>query len=164
MPAPYTDLDFKAEDLLREYILRTDDPGVPVYRTFDAEEFASPVAKDSVAIIATNFERTVPEVLPSADVGYGNQTISLAVRIRTSIDPEKFGEAVVATAREKHARLRGRIMDLLHRDTILTDLAGCGVPGIGCYRIDWATGTRRPMRAGLMTTINVEMLVYGKEG
>ncbi|MFH1605621.1 MAG: hypothetical protein ABIH03_17145 [Pseudomonadota bacterium] len=162
MAAPYSQLDFLAEDMLAAYLQQVDDPGVTIYKTLDADSMGDAVDTPCISIVALSAERAIPEIR-NDEAAVANQSVQISVKVLTGIDAETSGGVQTKTARESHADLRGRVLDLFNRSTIVADLNALPVDGIVVQDIGWQNYSRRVVGNGIETDLLVRMDVYGEE-
>lgn len=153
----------KVETAVAAYLVANDNPGagVNVYRWLDAvdgDRYASPSIH-----VACLSSRPVSADL-DATSGCTNRVATVTVKVRTWAADERDGGVVVATGRDAHDTLAGRVMDSLHVSTLVAELNANAPAGIQFTQVDLPTDEDSVEERAIITTITFDVLAHGTAG
>lgn len=163
MPAPYSFLNFALEDAVKAYILATDNPEpAKVYLSADLTGEDESIAEPYLCVIC---ETARPP--DNMDIGLesmvGNQSLELTVYIRTHAaneDVKSIGQNI--SARQYHAELCGRVLDMFRRSDLSQALTDMQIPNIGFNEISLPTVKTAVADRAYVTSVSMTIHAYPK--
>lgn len=159
MSAPYHDLEFKAEDVIKDFLqTRAEVEGTVSWYT-SAEAILAELSVPYIAVIC-------PDSSPfeDADAAMGNvyRNITVIIRINTTA---KNGQGIDAkTARAYHSSVVGAVMDALYDITLCALLNDSAVnTGIEFSQIDEPRKTIEAVNYGYISQLTFNAIANPKE-
>lgn len=155
MGAPYWKLEWKIEDALKALITTLDDPGARI--SVDVGFSADTATEPCVRVFCRSSEPAIPdEALPPI----GNRYVNVELRIQSHAGPDADGVVSRSTARDDHADLVARVLDLFYRDDITTQIAAMGVADLHVQSVEIGTLNRAVEDHSFVTTQELRLLAF----
>lgn len=165
MAAPYNNLLHRVEDALMAYIVANDAPDsdVAVYRSLDQAAITGQVAAPCYIIEAQKWTPLLGDTVPDQS-GLAPFTVSVSIKARTMAEDKETGGITLETARERHGRLVGRLVDLFATGTVAADLIAQGIENLGIDQVDTPSGAFTIDGNHVETELTFDLIAYSKAG
>jgi hypothetical protein len=165
MGAPYNNLLRRVEDAIKLYIEANDAPDsdVSIYRTLDNAAITGQTNAPCYIINATSAKGQLSDVI-ELQSGLPPSVVSVTITARTIAEDLTDGDTVLETARERHDRLVGRLLDLMTCATLAADLTAQGVSNLAIDQCDVPEELISVSGDHVETEIKLDLVARSTEG
>lgn len=152
MSAPYWKLRSKVQDAVVDYILSTDDPGIPVIKGFT--DFG-PITEPFLLVSASRMSPYIDSVVSQE---CGARTVLLSIEVRSQAEDVTDETGTVIGAYEFHNRLVARVMDSLENIDIVTALNNTQVEDFNVMQFDFQEENQFIEENSIRTTQSINVV------